>query len=376
MTPKSDTERHPFVLSRPHGAVVAHGSSAAFDAVGPAIAALRSGAVPAVVGALPFDRNHPTALTVPLSMSTARGAWAPEKSASRGGGTIPAFTVDDSDASAHLDRIDTAVRLLRSTTDPLRKVVLARRITMMSTDPVEPLDLLSALVDGTPAGNGYCVDLSGAGGTFAGASLVGSSPEVLVRRRGNTVTCHPLAGSAGRHPDPTLDRERGEELAGSAKDLEEHAFVVDAIRTALAPLCERLDIPDGPTLTHTPQLWHLGTPIVGTLRAAAPPSALELAAALHPTPAVCGTPTDLAYEVIDELEGDRGFYGGAVGWCDADGDGEWMVAIRCALIRGDRRHVTAYAGGGIVAGSDPQSELRETEVKFGTVLQALGVRSA
>ncbi|MGA9870976.1 MAG: chorismate-binding protein, partial [Rhodococcus sp. (in: high G+C Gram-positive bacteria)] len=202
-------------------------------------------------------------------------------------------------------------------------------------------------------------------------ALAGSSPEVLVRTVGRRVTCHPLAGSAPRFTDEQCDRESGLALEASAKDAREHAFVVDAIRSALEPFCATLDVPTQPALTRTPQLWHLGTPISGELSDDRT-SSLELAVALHPTPAVCGTPTDLAYKEIDELEGARGFYGGAIGWCDRSGDGEWMVAIRCAETQSNSNTLVAYAGGGIVAESDPESELQETITKFGTMLSALG----
>ncbi|WP_084350961.1 isochorismate synthase [Millisia brevis] len=358
-----------FVLSRPYGTVVARRMRRTFDAVASAVEALRSGAAPAMVGAIPFAREHPSALSVPESLTMTAAGWAPTVSPKR----MPEWAISGSDASEHLERVATVVRLLRQQTGPLMKVVLARRMTLRSEVALAPLDLLSALVERTPTGDGYYVDLSAAGGAFVGTSLVGSSPEVLIRRRGSRVTCHPLAGSAPRHADPRTDRRNGGDLLESTKDLREHAFVVDAIRTALEPFCSSLTVPDAPSLTHTPQLWHLGTPMEGVLRHSSTTS-LELAVALHPTPAVCGTPTDLAYEVIDRLEGDRAFYGGAVGWCDAHGDGDWMVSIRCAQIGADGRRVTAYAGGGIVAESDPESELRETDTKFGTVLEALGVR--
>lgn len=357
-----------FVLSRPHGTVTAERSTRTFDDLDVAVAALHARAVPAVVGAIPFSRDHPSALSVPVDLVRESGRWKSVEPRS-----APAqFAVDDSDDIEHLQRVRIAIERLRDPSTPLEKVVLARRLTLTSATALAPESLLGALVDGTSTGNGFMVDLGPAGAAFTDTSLVGSSPEVLVSRRGRTVSCHPLAGSAPRHHDPDQDRTNAAALAESAKDLREHAFVVDAIEKTLAPLCSSLSIPKRPTLTHTPQLWHLGTPIEGTLRDPST-TALELAAALHPTPAVCGTPTQSAYEAIAELEGERGFYGGAVGWCDVEGDGEWMVAIRCARISDDGRKVTAYAGGGIVAESDPEAELRETTVKFGTVLHALGV---
>src|SRR5699024_10428306 len=139
--------------------------------------------------------------------------------------------------------------------------------------------------------------------------LVGSSPELLVRRRGDVVECHPLAGSAPRLADPAADQAAGRALRESGKDAAEHAFVVDSLARALGPLCRDLEIPETPTLTATREMWHLGTRIRG--RVADPrTTALDLALAVHPTPAVCGTPTDDARRVIADLEGDRGLDSG------------------------------------------------------------------
>ena len=367
--PIATHRRAGFVLSRPHGTAQAHGSRTTFDTASSAAAALRSGNAAAVVGALPFSRDAPCALFEPEHLDRTESTWT----APSGLPPLPAFTVTGSRLSEHIDRVRTAVNVLRHDGSPLQKVVLARSLTLTADTDVDPNALLAALVEGNPSGNGYLVDLGAAGGSWTGRTLVGSSPEVLIRKQGNIVTCHPLAGSAPRHPDPLQDQANGAALTESVKDLREHAFVVDALRESLAPFCRDLDIPTSPTLTCTPQLWHLGTPIRGEVHGA-DTSALDLAIALHPTPAVCGTPTDLAYRTIEELEGDRGFYAGAVGWCVSDGDGEWMVAIRCAELAPDLRRVTAYAGGGIVAESDPADEVRETVTKFGTVMSALGAQ--
>jgi isochorismate synthase len=161
-------------------------------------------------------------------------------------------------------------------------------------------------------------------------------------------------------------------LAASAKDRHEHQLVIDAMADALRPLCSELTIAPTPELSRTAALWHLSTPINGRLRDTAT-TAMDLTLALHPTPAVGGVPADAAAELISELEGDRGFYAGAVGWCDARGDGRWVVSIRCAQLAADRRSALAHAGGGIVAESDPDDEVAETTTKFVTILSALGV---
>lgn len=363
------TVASPFVLSRPQGSIRAEGVLRHFDDAQEAADALRAGDVSALTGALPFDPDTPAALVEPGLLWRSDKPWRSVPAADLPGcGVEQRLPAEDE----HVARVRTALLRLRDDSDPLRKVVLARMLRLRSQGPLDPEALLQNLIANDPAGNGYCVDLSAAGPDSAGQWLVGSSPEVLIRKEGRTISCHPLAGSARRIDDPISDWESGRELGESAKNLDEHRYVVDAIRDSLAPLCTELEIPERPTLTHTPQLWHLGTPIRGVL-ADTSMTALDLALAVHPTPAICGTPTRAAFETISTLEGDRGFYAGAVGWCDERGDGEWMVTIRCARIDADGTGITAYAGGGIVADSIPEDELAETATKFTTVLDALGV---
>jgi isochorismate synthase len=199
--------------------------------------------------------------------------------------------------------------------------------------------------------------------------LVGASPELLVSRSGTTVRSNPLAGSAARSGDPDEDRALGEALAASAKDREEHAIVVDAIATALRPLCRDLRWDREPVLLATPNVWHLSTRFEGELREPAP-TVVDLVAILHPTPAIAGAPTREAVALIRELEPfERGAYAGPVGWIDADGDGVWAIALRCAELVGARAILAA--GAGIVAGSQPEDEVEETERKFRAFLDAL-----
>ncbi|MEV6276101.1 isochorismate synthase [Nocardia sp. NPDC051832] len=356
-----------FVLSRPHATVRADGQAATFQDAGQAAAALRRGTATHIVGALPFDPAAPAALWAPTSVSISEGPLAAN------GAALPRISVDAAipEATEHLQRLKSLIATLSDTGTELEKVVLARALRLTAVAPVAAAQILDRLVAGDAFGNGFSVDLSAAGTDYAGKTLVGATPEVLVRRSGDVVTCHPLAGSAPRHRDPVLDRETAATLLDSPKNLREHAFVVDQVRAALTPLCREISIPDVPELTSTPKLWHLGTPITAVVRDPSS-TALDLALAMHPTPAICGTPTAAARDLIAELEGDRGFYAGAVGWASADGDGEWMVSIRCAELSADGRSILAYAGGGIVAESDPDAELAETTTKFGTMLAALG----
>ena len=233
--------------------------------------------------------------------------------------------------------------------------MLARAVDIAFDPPVDPRLVAARLIDLSASGDGFIADLSPAG--HHGHFLVGSSPEVLIQRKGRTVHSYPLAGSAARVTgDQQADNEAGQRLQQSNKDLTEHAFVVEQIRTALEPLCTTLDIPDRPVLERTNEMWHLATPITGVLKEPAP-TALELAWQLYPTPAVCGTPTDAAKALITTAESDRGFYAGAVGYTEANGDGEYVVAIRCAEVNATGTAARAWAGGGLVADSDPQAEL-------------------
>jgi menaquinone-specific isochorismate synthase len=203
--------------------------------------------------------------------------------------------------------------------------------------------------------------------TFAIDGLIGSSPETLVRVHNGSVSARVLAGSAARGNDEISDGRAAATLASSPKDQQEHALALASVMDALQPLSSELSAASAPFALQLPNLWHLATDIEGQLTERS--SALDLIEILHPTAAVAGTPTPAAIRIIDELEKfDRGRYAGPVGWVDADGNGEWAVALRCAQVDGTR--ITAYAGAGIVAGSDAKRELAETELKFRPIVEA------
>lgn len=211
--------------------------------------------------------------------------------------------------------------------------------------------------------------------TFAVDGLIGASPETLVRSTGGSVSARVLAGTRGRHAESvTRDARARNELLTSSKEQHEHAFAVQSVVTALAPHVTDLRTSEEPFALELPNVWHLATDLGATLGGAG--SSLSLVDALHPTAAVAGTPTRGAIDAIDELEPfDRGRYSGAVGWIDHAGDGEWAIALRCAQLSDSdpstgARAVVASAGGGIVAGSDPSGELRETVSKFRPVTEA------
>ena len=360
-----------FLYSRPDRSVVASGARQSFDHVDDAREALADGDASILVGAFGFDAATLCALVEPVTFDRYDEPRVPAGDLDLPGAVIASRNPPP---EKHVDRVRRALTILRHPGGALRKVVLARSITLVFDRTLDPITLADSLIAANPGHNGFCVDLTAAGGPYFGRHLVGASPELLVRRTGREVVCRPFAGTAPRGADPDADRAAGETLLASAKNLAEHRYVVDAIAAALAPLCDDLDVPAEPTLIGTPAVWHLATPITGTLRNSAT-SALDLALSLHPTPAVAGSPTDLALRTIDLVESGRSrdFYAGAVGWCDASGDGEWMVAIRCLDIAADGRSGVATAGGGIVADSDPDAELDETTAKFATVLAPFGL---
>ncbi|HWJ10274.1 MAG TPA: isochorismate synthase [Nocardioides sp.] len=259
----------------------------------------------------------------------------------------------------------------------LHKVVLGRCLDVVSDPPLVPAEIIDRLLTTRPGRYVFAVPLvPGAEDGRApeeGPILVGASPELLVRRDGLEISCTPLAGSVPRSTDPDEDARRAAGLQQSGKDLAEHAFVVEAIVHALKEVCVEIEYPATPELMSTDTVWHLATPIHARLADTADgPSALRLAQLLHPTPAVGGVPTAAANAVIADLEGDlRDWFAGCVGWVDATGDGEFAITIRAAVMDGPRLRL--FAGAGIVAGSDPASEVRETGAKLATMARVTGL---
>lgn len=244
----------------------------------------------------------------------------------------------------------------------LDKVVLARDVIAHVDGPLDPRHLLIRLASSYPSCWTFCVD-----------DLLGATPELLVRRTGDIVTSRVLAGTVQRQGDERADRGLAEALLGSGKDLEEHEYAVHSVARSLAAHCTDLEVPSRPSVLALPNVQHLATDITGRL--ADSTSALSLAASLHPTAAVCGTPTERAFAMIGELEGmDRYRYAGPVGWIDAHGDGEFGIALRCAQLDAAQGMVRAFAGCGIVAGSSPQRELDEAAAKLVPIREALEPR--
>jgi len=279
----------------------------------------------------------------------------------------------------------------------LHKVVLARSVEARFDEAVTTGAILRKLHTQEPSCTIFAFPIEYAGDEGAcekpgGSRFLGASPELLVRRRGSTVTSHPLAGTVGLddlHPGSGAGQRTNSDairdFLASAKDRNEHRLVVDEIVSALQPLCDELQAPTTPSLVRLHTVAHFGTLVQGTLRQipssackvghGGTPSILELLAILHPTPAVGGVPRLAALDCIAALEpAPRHHWAGPVGWVDAAGDGEWVIGIRSAAVRG--RTVRLTAGAGIVSGSDPHAELAETTVKLASVLDAFSTGAA
>jgi menaquinone-specific isochorismate synthase len=414
--------RHPSDLRIPTGdAAHAGETSAGETSAGPFPVG------PVAMGALPYDPSDSGYLVVPELLIARKGAYAwatlvspaheqaPRQAdvmervrrlrdaTAQSGPPPDGFTL-----TAHMPHQQWMSLVERTlgefTNGNMAKVVLARRVDVVANRPFLLHDVLARLASLYPS----CA-------VFRVADFIGASPEILVRRDGKQVLSHPLAGTAARSGEQATDEAVVSGLMTSPKHRREHRLVVEAIAARLAPICGALDVPAEPSVLALRNVSHLGTPIRGTLLGATPdagprdepvtasdshgptsrqapstgpdatgpdatarefqestgaPSAFELAALLQPTPAVGGHPTEAAIAWQRDNEGfDRGWYAGPVGWVDARGDGEWVLGLRSAKVSG--QNASLYAGNGIVAGSDPQAELAETQLKLQALLAAL-----
>ncbi|HGV9336286.1 isochorismate synthase EntC [Raoultella planticola] len=319
---------------------------------------------PVMVGAIPFDTNQPSELFIPESWEYF-SRTGKQQSARYFTAQTPMDVVERQEIpqqDAFMAMVERAAGL--TATPEVDKVVLSRLIDITTRERVDSGALLERLIAQNPASFNFHVPLSD------GGVLLGASPELLLRKEGDHFSSLPLAGSARRQPDDVLDREAGNKLLASGKDRHEHELVTQAMKAVLTPRCRELSLPDSPQLVTTPTLWHLATPIEGT--ALAQENAMSLACLLHPTPALSGFPHQVAKRLIAELEPfDRQLFGGIVGWCDDEGNGEWVVTIRCARLH--QRTLRLFAGAGIVPASSPLGEWRETGVKLTTMLNVFGL---
>ncbi|WP_434011546.1 isochorismate synthase [Pseudomonas entomophila] len=314
---------------------------------------------PLVVGAIPFDPIEPSCLYI------ARDSHWRARGASEAGGELPALLeqkpIPEEDAFKR--SVEHAIVNFRHS--DVRKAVLSVQRELVFAEAVDVDVLQRNLRAQNPSGYHFRVPLAD------GATLLGVSPELLVRKEGANFISNPLAGSARRMADPEADKRNADWLVASEKDHYEHGFVTQDIAARVGELCTRLDVPQRPSLISTPALWHLSTRIEGNL---IDPhvTALQLACRLHPTPAVCGFPTERARRLIRFVEpAERGQFTGMVGWCDAEGNGEWVVTIRCGTVKHNR--VRLFAGAGIVEASQPAAEWAEVQTKLGTMLRACGL---
>ena len=258
------------------------------------------------------------------------------------------------------DRVARAVEKIKG--NQLEKVVLARFATATTNTSINPRNLLKELASEYPST-----------WVYSNTGLVGATPELLVRLSKSLVTSRILAGTIRKTGDDERDLALAGSLARSSKDLEEHEYAVRSVADALAPLCSSTNVPESPFVLHLSNVMHLATDVTGVLSDnSSPADIFDLVARLHPSAAVCGTPTEIAQRTIDEIEGiSRGRYAGPIGWIDANGDGELGIALRCGQISGDAKSIRIYAGCGIVAGSDPEREYAESQAKLLPMRSAL-----
>jgi menaquinone-specific isochorismate synthase len=337
----------------------------------------RPGTGAVALGALPFDPAAPGTLVVPRTLwgRDADGAWvtvvgapgadpdplpAPPSEATAPTAPAPdAFSLTPSMPQCEWQEV-VAEAVTRIHAGALDKVVLARRVDVEANRPFLVAEVLGRLGVLYPSCMLFFVD-----------GFLGASPELLVGRRGRSVESRPLAGTVARSGDTVSDDVLVARLMASDKERWEHRLVIDTLAAALAPLCEHLDVPERPEVLGLRNVSHLATVVRGSLLPADPlPSALDLVAAVHPTPAVGGIPTKEALAQLQATEGfDRGRYAGPVGWLDARGDGDFALGIRSATV--DGAHASMYAGVGVVSGSEPAAELAETQLKLQALLAAL-----
>ncbi|PFG17070.1 isochorismate synthase [Propionicimonas paludicola] len=339
-----------------------------------------SGTGPLAFGSFPFAASHSRSealLIVPrLILGRRRGrSWLtliggpgdqPELPPRQSAAAAPSGLRRDVGGLAEADwRGIVEAAVTRITDGELSKVVLARAEVHTAERPLDPRWLVGRLSEEYRDCWTFCV-----------AGLIGASPEMLLRREGGLVTSRVLAGTIRRNGAEELDLKLARSLARSGKNLAEHELAVASVAEALAPFTSGMNVPDAPYVLELPNVLHLASDVTAVVRPGV--SALRLAGELHPSAAVCGTPTADAAALIAELEQlDRGRYSGPVGWLDANGDGEFAIALRCGQIDPDRPEtITVYAGCGIVAESDPAEEWAETVAKLLPMHQVLGVSSA
>jgi menaquinone-specific isochorismate synthase len=325
---------------------------------------------PIALGALPFLPGAPATLVVPAVLvgKDDRGrAWVTRID----GAGDPLASVDEPVPAAAsytlrpLVEVDHYLAAVAAARDAVRdgrmeKAVIARPIAVDSDQPIDVHAVLRRLKATFSSSHRFSID-----------GFIGASPELLVEVDGDIVRSFPLAGTTRTTGDAELDAKLAAELQASPKNQIEHRAAIEMVRDTLLPFCSYLDWAPEPEIVKVANVQHLGSQAEGRLSKPVP-TVIELVRALQPTPAVGGYPREEAIELIASVEGfERGLYGGAVGWVDGHGNGRWAVSLRCAELSADRRSARLVAGGGIVADSDPRSELAETQAKFQAMLSAI-----
>ena len=329
-----------------------------------------SGTGPVLFTSFSFDRNEESVLVIPKVIVGQKGAqswitWIgdtpqpvlPESPAQYSQGT---FTFGDGSISTSAWKERVAEAIKRVDSSQVDKVVLARDLVATSTTGIQTIPILKKLAAEYPSTWTFAVD-----------GLVGATPELLLRLSRGMVTSRVLAGTIPKTGNDEKDLALAASLARSSKDLEEHEYAVRSVADALEPFCSSTNVPESPFVLHLANVMHLATDVTGALiESKQRVDAFSLLQSLHPSAAVCGTPRNIAFDIITEVEGmNRGRYAGPVGWIDASGDGELGIALRSGQITD--REIRIFAGCGIVAGSNPEKELEESNAKMIAMRSAL-----
>jgi menaquinone-specific isochorismate synthase len=329
-----------------------------------------SGTGPVLFTSFSFDRNQDSVLVIPKIIVGQKGSnswitWIgsdaqPQLSESAATTAPSTFTFSDGTLSAEEWKKRVTEVINRVNSNGVDKVVLARDIVANSDSEIDARPILKKLSSEYPSTWVFSVD-----------GLVGATPELLLRLSRGMVTSRVLAGTIPKTGDDEKDLALAASLARSSKDLEEHEYAVRSVADALDPFCSSTNVPESPFVLHLANVMHLATDVTGALiESKQHVDAFTLLKYLHPSAAVCGTPRNLAFDVIGEIEGmDRGRYAGPVGWIDASGDGELGIALRCGQITG--REIRIFAGCGIVAASIPEKEVEESNAKMIPMKSAL-----
>jgi menaquinone-specific isochorismate synthase len=329
-----------------------------------------SGTGPVLFTSFSFDRNQESVLVIPKIIVGQRGSnswitWIGSESQPQLAETVPAlapstFTFSDGTLSSDEWKKRVTEVINRVNSNGVHKVVLARDIVANSDSEIDARPILKNLSSEYPSTWVFSVD-----------GLVGATPELLLRLSRGMVTSRVLAGTIPKTGDDEKDLALAASLARSSKDLEEHEYAVRSVADALDPFCSSTNVPESPFVLHLANVMHLATDVTGALiESKQHIDAFSLLRNLHPSAAVCGTPRNLAFDVIDEIEGmDRGRYAGPVGWIDASGDGELGIALRCGQITNQK--IRIFAGCGIVAASIPEKEVEESNAKMIPMRSAL-----